>query len=315
MKLIEIKQVGVAGAGTMGHGIALNFALWGYPTLLHDLTDDLLAKAADRIHLALDAFVKEKLITRKQATVGLKNITLTTDLSRFAACDFITEAITESVEEKRKLFNQLDDLCPRRTIIASNTSILLLSDFASEVKRQDKVCITHYFVPPHIVPGVEVVKGPGTSDETFNLAYDLMKKINKVPVRVLKEQPGSLLGRLQNALRREAYRAWAEGIASEEDIDLGVRTTFGFRSIHEGPMLHYDLSGVWRWPRDVRLGMLARQLEKDPGLSPEAIEKLKQRLADGKPWLIDPSEFDKVTEEIQRKYICCLKEFYWAKED
>lgn len=315
MNLFDIKQVGVVGAGTMGHGIALNFALWGYPTLLHDLTNELLAKADDRIHLALAAFVREKLITRRQAKDCLKNITLTTDLSRLTACDFITEAITESVKEKRKLFNQLDKLCPPHTIIASNTSILLLSDFASEVKRQNKVCITHYFVPPHIVPGVEVVKGPGTSEETFNLAYDLMKKINKVPVRVLKEQPGSLLGRLQNALRREAYRAWAEGIASEEDIDLGVRTTFGFRSIHEGPMLHYDLSGVWRWPKGVRLDMLARQLEKDPGLSPEAIEEIKRRLADGQPWLINPSQFDEVTEEVQRKYLRCLKEFYWSKED
>jgi len=314
VKLTDIRKVGVVGAGTMGHGIALNFALWGYPTLLHDLTEELLAKASDRIVLALNAFVKEKLITRKQATAGAKNITLTTDLSQFVACDFITEAITESVAKKKKLFNHLDNLCPPHTIIASNTSILLLSDFAAEVKRQDKVLITHYFVPPHIVPGVEVVKGPGTSAETFNIAYELMKKINKVPVRVLKEQPGSLLGRLQNALRREAYRAWAEGIATEEDIDLGVRTTFGFRSIHEGPMLHYDLSGVWRWDKDVRLGMLSRQLEKDPGLSPEAIEKIKQRLADGQPWLIDPDKFDEVTEEIQRKYLRCLKEFYWAKE-
>jgi hypothetical protein len=150
MKLNDIKQVGVVGAGTMGFGIALNFALWGYPTFLNDLTDEILDKSRQNIDSALTLFVEEKLITTKRAQEAREHLTLTPDLARVAKeSDFITEAITESVEAKRKLFNELDRLCPPHTILASNTSYLTLSEFADEVKRQDKVVITHYFVPTH----------------------------------------------------------------------------------------------------------------------------------------------------------------------
>ena len=236
MNLADIKTVGVVGSGTRGFGIATNFALWGYPTIMSDLSDEILAQARQKVESAMRLFVAGELISPQHADETLSRITTTTDLAELAAqSDFITEAIVERSQDKRTLFNTLDDLCPPHTIFASNTSRLVLSDFGSDVKRQDKLVITHYFAPPHIVPGVEVAKGPGSSDETFNLTLELMKRIKKVPIRVLKELPGYLLNRIQGAMHREAMQLWAEGVATAEEIELGITTTFGFRMPHEGP--------------------------------------------------------------------------------
>ena len=315
MNLEDIKNVGVAGSGLMGHGIAFAFALGGYPTIMSDLSDDILQKAMENVTSTADLFAEEGLITRNQADDTVGRITTTNDLAKLAAnSDFITEAIVERARDKRELFNQLDSMCPPYTIIVSTTSSLVLSDFGSDVKRQDKIAITHYFAPPAIVPGVEVAKGPGTSDETFNLTYELMKKTNHVPIRVLKELPGYLLNRLQCAISREANRLWAEGVATAEDIDLGVRSTFGFRMPHEGPMMHYDLAGVWKWPKDVRIAMSNRQISRETELGAEAAEKIRQRYADGTPWLIAPERFEKANAERERTYVRRFKELYWLKE-
>ena len=316
MKLEDIKKVGVVGAGTMGSGIAINSALWGYPTMLCDVSDIILGKSVEKITRDLEVFIQEGLVTPKQVAETLARITTTTELAKVAdGSDFITEVIPESVEQKKKLFNELDRQCPAHTIIASNTSFLLLREFGSEVKRQDKIIVTHYFVPPHIIPGVEVAVGLGTSGETFDITCDLMRKIRKVPIRVLKESPGCLVNRIQAALRRESFRLWAEGVSTAEDIDLGVRATFGFRLPLDGPMTHYDLSGVWRWDRDVRIDWADRQFDSARYcLDEEVAEKIKGRVAQGVPWLVDPNQLETIKDRVEREYIHCLKKWYWEKE-
>ena len=294
-----MNQVGVVGGGMMGFGIAINFALGGYSTVISDLSDEVLTRSIANINSALNLFVEEELITRGQADDAADRIKTTTDLAEVATdSDFITEAIVERSRDKRELFNKLDKLCPRHTILASNTSGLVLSDFGSDVTRQDKLVITHYFTPPHIVPGVEVAKGPETSDETYDITCDLMERSRKIPIRLRKELPGYLINRLQSAMSSEALRLWAEGMASAEDIELGVVSTFGFRMPHEGPFRHYDLSGVWKWPEDIR--------------PPHSIEneKIRIRLAEGIPWFVDPERFDEALEKRDREYIRRLKELY-----
>ncbi len=314
MKLCEIRKIGVAGGGTMGFGIAFNFAIWGYPTVVYDLNDQILEKSAQRVKKASDIFVTEGLISRKRAEESFERFTFTCELARIADNDFITEAIVERLSDKQELFNKLDKMCPPQTIIASNTSGLVMSDIGKGVKRQDKIVLTHYFDPPHIVPGVEVAKGPGTTDETFNLTYDLMKQVKKVPVKVLKEMPGYLLNTIQRAMKSMVYRLWAEGVASAEDIDLGIRASFGFRSPHEGSMMHADLSGGWKWPKD----LLVKRAEREaaiPGLSEEGREKLRKRLAQGLTWFVDPNKFEEAIEVRDREYARRLKELYWGKAD
>ncbi|MDA1036698.1 MAG: 3-hydroxyacyl-CoA dehydrogenase family protein [Chloroflexi bacterium] len=314
MSIEDIEKVGVVGSGLMGHGIALAFAMGGYPTLMCDMSDEVLHTAMEKAAATARLFVEEGLITAEAAEDAIGRLSTTTDLAELAAnSDFVTEAIVERSQDKRELFNKLDELCPPHTIIVSNTSSLVLSDFGSDVRRQDKIAVTHYFSPPAIVPGVEVARGPGTSDDTYETAYELMKRIRHVPIRINKEMPGYLLNRLQAALSREANRLWAEGVASAEDIDLGVRSTFGFRMPQEGPMMHYDLAGVWRWPKDVRLGLQSAQTQGAAELSPEAAEKIKARLEEGTPWF-EGSTSDAALEERDRAYLRRLKAQYWTEE-
>jgi 3-hydroxybutyryl-CoA dehydrogenase len=301
MNLADVKRVGIVGAGTMGHGIAINFALAGYPTLISDLNEAILEESKARIRAGLELFVEEGLVSQRHAdeAVGLIGASGLDELA--GQCDFITEAIVDRSSDKRALFNRLDELCPPQTILASNTSSLVLSDFGSDVKRQDKIVLTHYFAPPHIVPGVEVAKGPGTSDETYELTCRLMSAVRKVPIRLQKERPGYLLNTIQRALGQAATDLWAEGMASAEDVELGIITTFGFRMPHEGPMKHYDVAGLWRWPEDVR------------GSWASANEQMKQRLANGRPWFIDPERFDEALEVRDREYARRLKALYWRE--
>jgi 3-hydroxybutyryl-CoA dehydrogenase len=311
MSIDDIQEVGVVGSGLMGHGIALSFAMGGYPVTMHDVSDERLLQAMRNASATATLFVEEGLITAEQAEEAIGRLSTTTDLNMLADCDFVTEAIVERSEDKRALFNKLDAICRPHTIIVSNTSSLVLSDFGSDVKRQDKIGVTHYFSPPAIVPGVEIARGPGTSEETYQALFDLMLRIRHVPIRVQKELPGYLLNRLQAALSTEAYRMWAEGVASAEDIDLGVRATFGFRMPQEGPMMHYDLAGVWRWPKDVRMGMLSRHT---PGLSEDAVAKITQPYEDGTPWF-EGDGSQEALEERDRAYLRRLKAQYWDAQE
>ncbi len=304
MQLSDIKTVGVVGGGTMGFGIAINFALWGYPTIISDLSDEVLATTESNIAHALKLFVEGGLITEDRAEETLTRITTTTDLGQLAGqSDYITEVIVERLPDKQALFKKLDELCPPHTIIATNTSRLVLSDIGVHARRQDKLVLTHYFAPPHIVPGLEVAKGPGATDETFELTCELLRSARKIPIRVRGEKPGYLINRIQHAMAREASQLWAEGMASAEDIELGIVTTFGFRMPHEGPFLHYDLAGILKWPEDVR--------------NPRAIEneRLREQMLKAQPWFLDPANFEEAVEKRDREYIRRLKELYWKDDD
>jgi len=215
MRVEDITSVGVVGVGTMGFGIALNFALAGFTTRINDVSEDVVKGALGRMEAALRLMREEGLVTAARAKKALGKVAVS-DLDGLAAkSDFITEVIVERSADKKALFNRLDKLCPPHTILASNTSWLTLSDFGSEVVRQDRLVITHYFAPAHLVPGVEVVRSPRTSDESYDLACGLMKAIGKVPIRVLQERPGSLINRIQDAMRHEANKLWPKALPAQ----------------------------------------------------------------------------------------------------
>jgi len=313
MKLADIKKVGVAGAGVMGHGIAMNFAVWGYPTTICDTSETALEGALQNIKHTGDLYVEEGMLTAKQIEDTLKRITTTTSMAKLADCDFITESIQERLQDKKDLFVALEKICPPHAILASNTSALLLSDISRDCKRQDKMVVTHYYSPPAIVPGVEVMGSPKTSAETFNLAFDLMKKIKKIPIKVLKEKPGALLATIQGAMGQQIEALWAEGVASAEDIELGLRTTLGFRGPHEAHLLHADLAGYWNWPKETRVAMAGKRRICD--ISDETLEKIKQRHAEGSPWFVPREKMKAALEKRDREYIKRLKDLYWGKQE
>jgi len=248
VQLEDIKNVSIIGAGIMGHGIGLTYALGGYKVVLNDTREEILSNAISHIRNELETFAESGLISQDMIEETLSRLTATTDLKKAAKdADFVTETVVEDVEVKRQIFSNLDAFCPGHTIFASNTSSLVLRDFTAQCRRRDKILITHWFNPPHIVPVVEVVRGEETSDETMELVYALLKKVKKVPVRIFKEIPGFVVNRIQTGMFREVWSLWQQGVASPEDIDLAVKGSFGFRLAAIGPLETCDLGGLDLW--------------------------------------------------------------------
>ena len=277
MNLSHIKKIAVIGSGIMGHGIGQTFALGGYDVILNDLSDELLKKALDQIARNLQTFVDFGITTPAQAAEALSRIGKTPDLKKaLESADFIVEALPESIDLKKRVFNEMDSFCLPHAVIASNTSGLSLTDMASGIRRQNKAVIAHWWNPPHIIPVVEIVKGRWTSDETVNLTYQLLAAIGKKPVRILKEVPGFLGNRLQFALYREALACLRDGIATAEDIDLAVKGTFGFRLPTIGPIETSDFGGL-----DTFLN-ICQYLFKEIDRSTDAPEMLREKVAQNK---------------------------------
>lgn len=248
MQLEDIRNISVIGAGTMGHGIALTYALGGYNVALNARREMSLSTALRHIRYALEAFAEGGLISQDMIETTLSRITTTTHLKEAVKdADFVAETVPDDAEVKTKLFADLDVLCPEHTILASNTSSLVLREFTSQCKRKDKILITHWMNPPHIVPAVEIVRSEETSDETMELIYALLKKVKKMPIKLLKEVPGFIVNRLQMGLIREVWSLWQQGIASPEDIDMVVKGSFGFRLAAIGPLETCDLGGLDIW--------------------------------------------------------------------
>lgn len=245
MRLEKIKRIAVIGAGIMGHGFATVFAQHGYGVFLNDTTEEILKKAMKSVETNLDTLIEGGFIRKGEKGKILSRINATTNLEEAARqADFVLEAISENLELKKDLFRQLDLSAPPHAILASNTSGLSITEIAAGTNRPEKTVIVHGINPPHIIPIVEIVRGEKTSDETAEIAYRLMKKTGKVPVRVLKEAPGFLYNRLHFALWREALFCIENGIASPEDIDLFMTAGYGFRGAHIGPMRVSDLGGL-----------------------------------------------------------------------
>ena len=168
----------------------------------------------------------------------------------------------------------MDELCPERTILASNTSSLLPSKLASATRRPDKVLVTHYFNPPHLLPLVEVVRGDKTSDETVNTVYDLLTRVGKSPVIIQKEVPGFVGNRLQAALFREAISLVAKGVASPQDVDMVIKSGFGRRLATAGVFEVWELAG---WDLILTIAEnLQPELESSPTVSPLLRERVER---------------------------------------
>jgi 3-hydroxybutyryl-CoA dehydrogenase len=248
MNLNEIQTVAVIGSGIMGHGIAQSFIMNGYAVMLYDLNESILKTAEAHIKNSLELFRQADLIADADIEKAMKRLTLTADLKKAAQpANFIIEAIPEDLSLKQDIFCQIENLCDRNTIIASNTSSLRLTDIGERVKNKKRLVITHWFNPPQLVPTVEVVRGAETSAEVLDVTYDLLAKIKKVPVKINKELPGFLVNRIQIALAREVLDLYEKGVASAADIDRAIMGSIGFRLASIGPLITMDLGGLNIW--------------------------------------------------------------------
>lgn len=244
-KIEDIEHVGIIGAGLMGHGIAQVFAMKGYRVSIFDTDTKTLKMVPDRIYQNLKAFLEVQKVKKSEIEKCIGNIDLYEDLSSLCKrVDFIVEAIIENLDAKIALFEELEKNIDLNVIISSNTSAISITKLSDGFKYKQRFLGTHFWNPPHIIPCVEVIRGEYTSDAVFDTVFNLMKKIGKEPVRVLKDVPGFLGNRMQHAMWREAISLVEKKIASPEDIDKVVKYGFGLRISFLGPLETADLAGL-----------------------------------------------------------------------
>ncbi len=240
----EIRNVTIIGAGTMGHSLAQVFAQGGYRVWLNDLRDEILNKAKSLIASNLKTLAELGLVEKGGEAAVLGRIQMTTKLEEAGEnADFVIEAIIEDEAAKKEVFHKLDRICPKAAILTSNTSYMDIFQFV-KTARPEKVIITHWFAPPHIVPLVEVVRGPETSPETVDAVKALLLKLGKKPILITKFLPGFIANRLQSALGNEVLHLLDHGYASPEDIDMATKASFGLRIPILGLVKRMDYTGL-----------------------------------------------------------------------
>ncbi|WP_456468174.1 3-hydroxyacyl-CoA dehydrogenase NAD-binding domain-containing protein, partial [Archaeoglobus sp.] len=208
MKLEDIKVIGVIGAGVMGHGIAQVAARTGYDVVMVDISEDVLKKAMEMIEsgpFGLKRLVEKGKMSEDEAKAVLSRIKTSTSLESLKDADFVIEAVTEKADLKKKIFADLDRICKPETIIASNTSAIMITDLATAVERKDKFIGMHWFNPAPVMKLIEIIRGALTSDETFNLTVELSKKFGKIPIEA-GDGPGFFTTRFINSWLVEAVR-------------------------------------------------------------------------------------------------------------
>lgn len=245
MKLESIENVAVLGTGTMAPGIAQLCAQAGYSVSMWGRTNASLERGFNRLKSNLRTFRENELIEEGEDELVLSRVKGATGLEEAVRdADFVIESVAEGLALKQEIFAELDRACHKDTILSTNTSGLSITAIASATSRPEKVVVTHFWNPPQLIPLVEIVGCEKTAEETVQVATQLMKKIGKTPVLLLKEAPGFIGNRLQFALLREALYIVEQGIASMEDVDTAVKMSFGRRLPVTGPLETADLGGL-----------------------------------------------------------------------
>ncbi len=229
----------------MGHGLAQIFAGKGYDVCLMDIKSGLLENALQHIRDNLTLLAANHIIAEADIEPTLARIKTTTDLKEAAqGAGFVVEAVVENLEIKQRLFGQLDQLCPPETILATNTSVISITEIASQAKNRGRIVGTHFWNPPYLVPLVEVVPGHDTDPAVVDATCELMTRLGKKPAKVKKDVPGFVGNRLQHALWREAISIVEKGIADAAEVDEVVKNSFGLRLPVLGPLENADLVGL-----------------------------------------------------------------------
>jgi len=241
---MDIKNIGIAGAGIMGSSMGQIFASYGYKVVIYDLFEKALEPARQRISQALDALVSKNEMTAEQKKNTLSRISFSSDMKSLKDCDFLVECVVEDMGIKHKFFEQLSEIMREDAIIASNTSGLSITKISESVKNPARFAGMHWFNPPHIIPLIEVIKGDKTAQETADIIYDISLKIGKKPIYVNKDVPGFIANRIQLAVMRECVYMLENGIGTAEDIDKCMKYALGFRYACIGPFEVVDFGGL-----------------------------------------------------------------------
>lgn len=240
----DVRTAVVVGAGVMGHSIAQVFAQAGIEVGLVDVDEKTLERAMRLIKHNLGTLAELSRLKSDEIPAILSRIHSTTDLGSSArGADFVIEAVVEVPAVKTRVFSRLDEICPDDTILASNTSGLDIFDVV-QVTRPERLVVTHWFAPPHIIPLVEVVPGPHTSPQVVGFTAKLMQRLGKKPV-VMKEFVRSfIVNRIQNNISLAVWEMLQNGWATPEQIDLAVKLSLGIRLPIVGVVQTFDFTGL-----------------------------------------------------------------------
>ncbi len=258
---MEIKKIGVVGAGTMGNGIAQACAAAGLEVIMTDVAQAALERAVSTISGSFDRLIKKEKMTAEQKAAALAHIQTATDLAALKDSDLIIEAATENLELKLKIFKQLDALAKAEAVIASNTSSISITKLAAATQRPEKVIGMHFFNPVPLMALVELIRGLQTSDATYAAVEAVSKKVGKSPVQV-RNSPGFVVNRMLCPMINEAIFALGENLATAAQIDEAMKLGANHPI---GPLALCDMIGL-----DVQLAVMNVLFDgfKDPKYRP-----------------------------------------------
>ena len=240
--MAEIRKVAVLGAGLMGNGIGQVSAQAGFQVAMMDIEDKIIQRGFDSIKKSLGMMKQKGKITEAEADEVLARIKGTLDLIEAVKdADLVIEAVPEDLNLKQQTFKQLDQLCPKHTILATNTSTISITAIASATKRSDKIIGMHFANPVPVMKGVELIRGLDTSEETLETAKKVVQRMGKEYYVCSKDGPGFVGNRAFPLFINEAFNLLWEGIASAEDIDKGMKLSLGHPM---GPLELADFIGL-----------------------------------------------------------------------
>jgi 3-hydroxybutyryl-CoA dehydrogenase len=238
---MDIKKIGVIGAGTMGNGIAQVAAQIGCEVVMLDIEESFVDRGLKSIDKFLSKSVEKGKLQESEKKAVMGRIRGTTKMADLKDCDFVVEAVIENMDLKRQVFKELDSLCRPEVVLASNTSSMSITEIAAVTKRPDKICGMHFFNPVPLMKLVEIIRAFGTSDQTVSIATGLAKKMGKITVEVKKDSPGFIVNRIMIPHFIEAIKIVEEGIASIQDVDVAVKNGLNYPM---GPFELMDLTGI-----------------------------------------------------------------------
>jgi len=237
---VEIRKVGVVGLGTMGAGIAQVSVHAGYETVGREVSEELGERGKATIDRYLTRGVEKGRLTQEQKDAAIGRLTLTTELGRLANCDLVIEAVLEELPLKREVFAELDRVTRPTAILATNTSALSVAEIAEAVERPERVVGMHFFNPAPVLPLVEIVRAPKSSDEAVSAAYEWAESAGKQPVNC-NDTPGFIVNRILIPLLNDCVRVLDEAVVSPEDLDKAMTNGAGWPL---GPCALVDLVGI-----------------------------------------------------------------------
>ncbi len=240
----KVNNIAAIGAGVMGQSIAIAFAISDIDVTLVDVDEKVINRAMNLIESSLNTLANVGKISKDKIPSILSRINPSTDLREIVRdVDFVIEAVPEVSSTKKKVFSTLDELCRADTVLASNTSGLDIFNIV-EVKHPERVVITHWFSPAHIIPLVEVVPGVETSSNVVAFTKKLLERLGKRPVVLKKFVPSFIVNRIQNAINKAVFEILENGWATPEDIDMAMKNTLGIRLPIVGVAQALDFTGL-----------------------------------------------------------------------